>query len=120
MITWGITSIFPELPEASPDDLSISKKKAECKSTSAPILIYSPIFHSESKRPLPISQKEGHSLEDPSLLWPPLSGKVIKLLTLFYSSEALSAFLSNSGVQRSGFRQHFGDHYFIGKIETLS
>ena len=55
-----------------------------------PILVYSPIFHSETKRPLPISQEEGHSLEDLSLLWPPLSGKVIQLLTLFYSSEALS------------------------------
>lgn len=120
MITWRITASVPELPEASPDELSVSKRKAACSLHQPPILIYSPIFQSQTKRPLPISQEEGHSLEDLSLLWPPLSGKVMQLLTLLLLRSSVPAFPSSTGVQRSSFRQHFGDHCFTGKIETLS
>lgn len=56
--------------------INVSRRKEECKRTSALILIYSPIFHFETVRPLAIPQ-ERDSLDSVSLLWPPVPGKVL-------------------------------------------
>lgn len=67
----------------------------ECKSTSAPILTYSPIFHPKTIRPLLASQSwEGeYSLESSSLLCPSFAWQSIKA-TPFYCSKALSLCIS--------------------------
>ena len=56
--------------------INVSMRKEECKTASALILIYNPIFHSETVRPLAIPQ-ERDSLDSISLLWPFLLGKVL-------------------------------------------
>ena len=52
----------------------------ECKTTSALILIFSPIFYPKVIRPLPICQEGGTALEVVACCCPPLPGKVMSLL----------------------------------------
>ena len=52
----------------------------ECKTTSALILILSPIFYPKVIRPLPICQEGGTALEVVACCCPPLPGKVMNLL----------------------------------------
>lgn len=68
--------------------MSLGGKK-NARTISAPILIYSPIFHNK----LPTFQKGGHHLEGIGLLRPPFPGIVIKLL-FFYLPNFLSALIS--------------------------
>lgn len=85
--------------------------REECQSTSTLILIFSPISHPKTVRPLPTSQEgKGHGLESVSLLWPCLP--VINKATLFYSFKALSPlklFLFSIGEQRPVFLQQTGE-----------
>ena len=51
----------------------------ECKTTSALILIFSPIFYPKVIRPPPICQEGGTALEVVACCCPPLPGKVMNL-----------------------------------------
>lgn len=71
--------------------ISVAPGGGECRTISALILSFSPIFHLKTVRPLPTFQEEGHSLERIVCCDPLLPGKTIKLLV---STLSLCLYLS--------------------------
>ena len=74
----------------------------ECKTTSALILIFSPVFQPKTVRHLPTSQEGGHSLESASLLWSPFAWQSNED-TPSYSFKILSPCLYSALVNRGRF-----------------
>lgn len=65
----------------------------ECKTTSALILIFSPVFQPKAMSPLPVSQEGGHSPESARVLWSPFAGRVMKILPPTPSEFCLHVYL---------------------------
>ena len=84
--------------------ISMAPGGGECRTISALILSFSPIFHLKTVRPLPTFQEEGHSLERIVCCDPLLPGKTIKLLV---STLSLCLYLSlvNRGLPALLFQQ---------------
>ena len=51
--------------------------------------------------------RAGHSLEDISLLWPPLPDKSIKTTLFYFTQIFVSTFLFNTGEHSSGFDNRY-------------
>ena len=118
MVTQGPPESVLESPDTSPNGLNAPSPSREevCKTTSALILIYSPIFHPKTIRLLPASQVRGHSLSI-SLLWPLCLQS--NEATPFYSSKVLSPYFYLALVNRGWVsQQHFYTTLLVIKTDS--